>query len=181
MEKRTNQLSEMIDTNEIISFIYEKDEFYQNEDYINNENRDPKIFEYITIWTNNPDYQYNINILREKQIWKLFNKSKENIINEFHKVFLEQVLNIKDLENLLNLFPDKEINKAFIAEINNKLVDIIQTCFNERNDIFRDKNLFHIFEHILVLNKNNGLNILDQIKLVDSYFDEGFTSNYLFG
>ena len=114
-----------------------------------------------------------------KQIWKLFYKSKENIINEFHKIFLAQVLSIRDLENLLNLFPDKEINYTFITDINEKLIEIIPTCFNEENRNFREKNLFRIFEHILILNKNNKLNILDQIKLVDSNFDEGFTSIYI--
>ena len=72
---------EMFDTNEIISFIYEKDEFYHNDLYINNENRDPKIFEYIHIGNTNQDYQYNINILREKQIWKLLNKFGNYSIN----------------------------------------------------------------------------------------------------
>ena len=174
------KMGEMNDINEIISFIYEKDEFYKNNKYINDENRDPSIFEYIPIGNTYQNYQYNIDVLKEKQIWKLFEESKGKVINAFHKIFLDQVLNINDLESLLDLFPDKEISKLFITDINNKLNEVIYTCFNEGRGKMRTENLFYLFEHILILNHNNGLSELDQIKLINTNFDDGFTSEYFF-
>jgi len=174
------KMGEMYDTNEIISFIYEKDEFYKNKLYINNENRDPSIFEFIPIGNMYQNHQYNIDVLKEKQIWKLFEESKGVVINAFHKIFLDQVLNINDLESLLDLFPDKEINKFFITDINNKFNEVIYTCFNEGKGNMRNERLFKLFEHILILNHNNGLSELDQIKLISTNFDDLFTSDYFF-
>ena len=175
------KMEEMNDVNEIISFIYDKDEFYKNDFYINNENRDPTIFEYIPIGSTFQDNLNNINILKEKQVWKLFNKSNEYIINAFHKIFLDQILNIKDLNSLFDIFPDKEIKKTFIVDINKKLNEVIYTCFNVDYGInLRNEYLFRLFEHILILNYNNGLDVLEQIKLINQNFDEGFISSYFF-
>ena len=92
---------------------------------------------------------------------------------------MDQVLNIKDLESLLDLFPDGEINQSFVADINEKLKEIIYTCFNqEPRNIMRNEVLYTIFEHILILNNNKELDVLEQIKLINNNFDEGFTSNY---
>ena len=57
---------------EIIKFIYEKDIFYQDDKYVNNENRDPSIFVYIPIGNQFGEHEFNINILKEKQIWNLY-------------------------------------------------------------------------------------------------------------
>jgi hypothetical protein len=151
------KMEEMNEVEEIIKFIYEKDIFYQDEKYINNENRDPLIFSYIPIGNKHPDYQNNIQILKDKQIWNLYNKSNANILNAFHQVFLNQINDIRDLESLLDLFSDDEINKQFIEDINIKFKDIIHTFFNK--------------EEIILIN------ILEQIKLINLNFDDTFTSN----
>jgi len=174
------KMEEMNEAIDIMSFIYEKDIFYQDEKYINNENRDPSIFSYIPIGNNNPDYENNIRILKEKQIWNLYNKSSAKVLNAFHQVFLVQVNDIRDLENLMDLFPNDEINKQFIIDINTKLNDIIHTCFNEGegHDKLNQNYLFQLFERILILNEIRGLNVLEQIKLINSNFDDKFTSDY---
>ena len=173
------KMEEMNEVEEIIKFIYEKDIFYQDEKYINNENRDPLIFSYIPIGNKHPDYQNNIQILKDKQIWNLYNKSNANILNAFHQVFLNQINDIRDLESLLDLFSDDEINKQFIEDINIKFKDIIHTCFNEERDNHNKNNyLFQLFERILILNEKRKLDILEQIKLINLNFDDAFTSNY---
>ena len=171
------KMEEMNDAEEIIKFIYEKDIFYQDEKYVNSEFRDPLIFSYIPIGNHYPDYLHNINLLKEKEVWKLFNKSNMNIINAFHQVFLDQVNDTKDLVSLLDIFPNEYIKKEFTVKISDKLREIIHTCF-EGNDFGNNYNLFRIFERILILHEINRLDVLEQIKFINENFDDRFTSNY---
>ena len=171
------KMEEMNDAEEIIKFIYEKDVFYQDEKYVNSEFRDPLIFSYIPIGNHYPDYLHNINLLKEKEVWKLFNKSNMNIINAFHQVFLDQVNDTKDLVSLLDIFPNEYIKKEFTVKISDKLREIIHTCF-EGNDFGNNYNLFRIFERILILHEINRLDVLEQIKFINENFDDRFTSNY---
>ena len=172
------KMEEMNSVEEIIKFIYEKDIFYQDDKYVNNENRDPSIFIYIPIGNQFGEHEFNINILKEKQIWNLYSKSRKDIINAFHQVFLNQILNIQDLESLLNLFPSEQIDSQFIKDINNKLEDIIHTSFNEGRIMMGNEHLFNIFERILILNEKRNLDVLEQIALINNKFDDKFTSDY---
>ena len=172
------KMEEMRNVDEIIKFIFEQDIFYIDGHYSNNENRDPLIFQYIPIGSNYEDYNYNINILKKKQIWNLYTYSDIKVKNEFHKVFLDQVLNMKDLESLLDLFPTDQIDYSFVKDINEKLKEIIYTSSDEGGNNLRVENLFNIFQSILILNEIMALNLIDQLQLINDKFSEKFTSDY---
>ena len=168
--------NEQMSIEEILNFIYNQDIYYYDKKYQDHENRDPTIFIYTPI-TN----EINIELLKQKKIWELFKNSDKNVLNIFYNVFLDQMLNIRDFINLLNLFPFSEINKDFIILINSKVSEIINTCFNEDGSInSNDKQLFELFQNILIINNNNKLNVIESIQLVQNSLPYNFTSNYFF-
>ena len=186
-------LNNQMKVEEILNFIYTQDVYYYDDKYTKHANRDPSIFEHIPITETrllegqhrvmdiNSDYQLNINLLKERKIWELFKESSKKTLNAFYQLFINQMLNARDFQNLFNLFPFSKINKDVVLLINKKISEIIYTCFSEFGYINpKDKQLFEIFENILVLNNKNQLDPIDAIKLIQLSFPYDFTSNYFF-
>ena len=173
--------NEELGIGEILNFIYNQDIYYYDDTYKDSENRDPGIFSYTPIRNTEIDNSSNIIYLKERKIWELFSKSQKNKIIKFYEVFLEQIMDIKDLIPLFKLFPSSEINLDFINLINKKVVNILYTCLDEDGKIkSNSKELFEIFEQLLIYNNQNNLDVIASIDLVKSNLPYDFTSNYFF-
>ena len=166
---------------EILNFIYNQDIYYYDDAYKDNENRDPEIFMFTPIRNTEIDHSSNVIFLKERKIWELFNKSQKNKVIKFYEVFLEQVMDIRDLGPLFKLFPSSEITLDFINLINLKVVKILYTCLDEDGKIkSNSKELYEIFEQLLIYNNQNNLDVISSVDLVKSNLPYDFTSNYFF-
>ena len=173
--------NEELGIGEILNFIYNQDIYYYDDTYKDNENRDPEIFMYTPIRNTEIDYSSNVIYLKERKIWELFSKSQKNKIIKFYEVFLEQILDIKDLGPLFKLFPSSEINLDFITLINKKVENILYTCLDEDGKIkSNNKELFEIFEQLLIYNNQNNLEVIASVDLIKSNLPYDFSSNYFF-
>ena len=72
---------------EIIFFIYNQDIYYHEFKYKNSNLRDPIIFQYIDITGKDKNFLINIEKLKNKKIWELFNDSYEDIKKKFYFSF----------------------------------------------------------------------------------------------
>ena len=170
--------TEQLNIEEILNFIYNQDIYYYDNKYIKHEFRDPSVFIYIQITDEFIDYLSNIELLKEKKIWELFNKSGKEVLNQFFQIFVDKMLKVKDLIDLLNLFPESEINKDFTTLINDKIITTIFSDDGYNNQ--KNNKYFELFENILILNFKNKLDLIEPIKLVQISLPYQFTSNYFF-
>ena len=134
---------------DILDLIYNKDIYYQEEKFINE--RDPEIF--INISIKDPK---NIELLKNKKIWKLFINSKKEKV--FYSTFLKQIQIFKDFKYLFEIFPLKNINKEFTQLIYEKISyynELIYSILDEKKE--EHNTLFNILQNILIIEKNNNI------------------------
>ena len=138
--------------NEILDFIYNKDIYYQEKEFIND--RDPEIFINISIKDDK-----NIELLKNKKIWELFINSKKEKI--FYSIILKQIEVLKDFKYLFEIFPIENINKEFAELISEKVNynngnnEMIYSLLEEKKVEYNT--LFNILQNILIIEKRNNI------------------------
>ena len=153
---KKNQLT----PNEIINFIVYQDIYYYNQDYKNDDNRDPSIFIYLPIATvtdEDRNYLVNIKNIKDKNLWYLFSKSLPETKRKFYNIFLAQMKKIRYFKSIFDIFPRNNIDKDFTFLINEKIRDLIYTSLDEEEKNY-DK-LFQIFDNWFIINELNSLDL----------------------
>ena len=171
-----------LNVSEIISFIKEQDIYYSNSNYKNNTKRDPAIFRYIPITdnNNNKDYLENIKLIKQANLYNIYDESDKNMKIYFYKIILEQIKKVMDFKSIFDLFPLEKIDADFVELINNKMnkQEIKFSCLNEKYDE-NNKKIFELLEYWLKINYSiSDYNLDFPIKIVQFNYD--FTSQYYF-
>ena len=152
---RLNKLT----TEEIFIFMLEQDVYYFNPIYNRSDFRDPEIFKYIPITKRKKDdkeYLKNIEIIKNKELFKLFSEQSYNSQKRFHEILLAQMKTMSDLKSLFEIFPLNYIDKGFAFLINGVVDKLKYTILDEAQE--KEKILFEIFDEWLLINYNNRLN-----------------------
>ena len=157
---------------EIMDFINKKDIYYYDKKYIKDELREPKIFEYIPITEVDNDYEKNIEILKNNEIWKIYEDSSYKLKEKFYNSFLRQIKKVKQFKYIFDLFSLDHINKDFNKLINKKLDDIFYQVLDENEEEYIY--IFKVFKNVLICNEKNGLELKVYI------LEYNFTSKYFF-
>ena len=157
---------------EIIDFIYSKDAYYYDKSYTQSEKRDPIIFDYIHITESDRNYKKNINILKKKKIWELYNDSPHNIKNKFYQSFLSQIVEIKYLQNIFDLFSIENIQNDFNILINIKFESLKNQILYEKEENYEE--IFHVLKNLLICNDKNNMRLNLHI------INYNFSSKYFF-
>ena len=165
-----------LNTEEIIKFMTEQDIYYREPIYKNNENRDPKIFEYIPITDEDKDYMKNIELIKRYGLWNIFEHSNFNIQKEFYEVILKKMKKVRDFYSIFEIFPMKSINRDFTLLINGKMNELIFNVLDEEEE--KKDLIYNILNNLLTVNFYNDLDLKYIIELVQVNYD--FTSKYYF-
>ena len=89
---------------EIIYFIKHQDYYYYSESFINDDKRNPFIFNFIPITDKDKNYLKNIELLKNNQIWSFYSNSNENMKKKLYKAMVSQIEKITDLKSLFDIF-----------------------------------------------------------------------------
>ena len=119
---------------EIMEFIFNQDEYYFKKEYKNK--IDPNIFKYISITDEDKNYLENIQVLKKRKVWELFDKCSDAKKIGFYEAFLDQIKKILELKNIFELFPDDVIDKNFNKLIGSKIQEISLTILDEKEENF---------------------------------------------
>ncbi len=165
-------INKNMNIDEIMDFINKKDIYYYDKKYIKDELREPKIFEYIPITEVDNDYEKNIEILKNNEIWKIYEDSSYKLKEKFYNSFLRQIKKVKQFKYIFDLFSLDHINKDFNKLINKKLDDIFYQVLDENEEEYIY--IFKVFKNVLICNEKNGLGLKVYI------LEYNFTSKYFF-
>ena len=143
----------VLNINQIMEFIFKKDIFYYHKKY--KENSDPSIFSYIPITPRDINYENNIKVMRENEVWTLFTDKRKK--QEFFTAFFEQINNIMELRHIFDLLPKDEMNEIFAKLLVDKMREIYGTISNEKQENY-DK-VYEIFKTYLLCLKKNKVDI----------------------
>ena len=163
-------------TKEIINFITSQDIYYYNPIFKNNNNRDPKIFNYIPITDIDKNYLDNIKQIKDFRLWEIFSESNYKTQSYFKSVIIEQMNKIRDFNSIFEIFPLEYFDKDFTFLINGKIQKLIYTVLDENEKNF--ELIFNIFDNWLICNNNNNLDFNFVINLIEINYD--LTSKYYF-
>lgn len=72
---------------EIIYFIKHQDYYYYSESFINDDKRNPFIFNFIPITDKDKNYLKNIELLKNNQIWSFYSNSNENMKKNYIRLW----------------------------------------------------------------------------------------------
>ena len=173
-EKGFNLIKEKkMTTEEILLFIQKKDIYYKDI-YSQNINRNPDIFKYIPISSNNKDYEENIKLIKKFKVCNLFDKSNPDIQKKFYLAFLEQIKKFNDINNIFEIFSSDFKNYILLELINEKIRYLIPNILEENKfDIS-----YIIINKWILCNINNDNN--DELKQITKtlYGIKKFTSDY---
>ena len=111
-------------SDKIIFFITEQDAYYFQKEINDIKKKNPEILRNIPITNVEENYLENIELMKDKKLWKIIVESKEEIKIKFCEVLLEQIKNVNDLKSIFDIFPIDEINKSFTGLINKKMQEI---------------------------------------------------------
>jgi len=167
-----NELS----VDEIIKNINNRDIYYFDPKYINDENRNPSIFRHIPITNINENYKKNIQLIKENNLLEIFKGSNDKKRKEFYSILLEQIKKVLDFQSIFELFSLDKIEIIFIVLINKKIVQIKDTCADEKDENL--KIIYKIFENIFRLNCNKDLDCYFGIEVVQINYE--FASKFYF-
>ena len=118
---------------EIINFITTQDYYYYNDKWSTNPNRDPEIFNYINISSNYENYKENILLIKENYLFKLYDKSTQEMKERFYSILLNQINTLNDMKNIFNIFPSEYIRGRFLDLINDKIKNLLK-LINQNDD-----------------------------------------------
>ena len=161
---------------EIINFIVSQDIYYYNDNYKNNENRDPDIFNHIPITDEHKNYLANIQLIKRYKIWNIFSESHTNFRQKFHQVLLHQMKKVRDLKSIFDIFKIKNFEQDFTFLINAKIRDLISTIVNISQKFY--KVFFEIYDSWLTINNSNNLDLYFCINLI--IVNSNLASKYFF-
>ena len=161
-------------TKEILLFIKTKDVYYFRDNFSENVNRDPNIFKYIHISSNDKDYKENIKLIKEYNVCNLFDKSNNVAQKKFYLSFLDQIDKFNDLINIFEIFSSEFKNDILLTLLNEKIKNLLPKILEENKfDIS-----YIIINNWLLCNINNEN--IDGLKAITKllYQIKKFTSNY---
>ena len=154
LHNRAISLSKNLKMNnkELISFVKEKDIFYKNDDFKDDEKRDPNIFYSFDIYLDENENCFEL--FKENKIWNLFTvKSKWKL---FIDIFLNKLKSIENFDLIFRLFPLEVTDSIFAEKILEKFDD--KKFINANNNkIYTNLNndLYTILK-IIIKNKINA-------------------------
>ncbi len=123
----------LMTTKEIIKFIKEQDYYYSfDKPFIFSEKRDPKIFSYIGITSECPNYKENIKLIKDNELFKLYDGSTSELKDKFYVEILKQIKIVNDMESIFEIFPNLYIKVRLLLYINNKFKELLN-LINENN------------------------------------------------
>ena len=176
-EKGMNMIKKNeMNTQEILNFIKNQDIYYSSDKYSKNENREPKIFSYIKISSDDENYKKNIELLKKSNLLGIYNNSNPNLQEEFYSVFLNQIKKFNDMTNIFELFDDDSIKNILLNLIHKKLKELINNIQDEKNI----KISYEIINKWITCTSKNGT--LEELKeIIHILYDMiQFTTNYYF-
>ena len=141
---------------EIMEFIFNQDEYYFKKEYKNK--IDPNIFKYISITDEDKNYLENIQVLKKRKVWELFDKCSDAKKIGFYEAFLDQIKKILELKNIFELFPDDVIDKNFNKLIGSKIQEISLTILDEKEENFTQ--IFDIIKIYISFCEKNKVSII---------------------
>ena len=100
------------------------DAYYFQKEINDIKKKNPEILRNIPITNEEENYLKNIELMKDKKIWKIIVESKEEIKIKFCEVLLEQIKKVSDLKSIFDIFPIDEISKSFTILINKKMQEI---------------------------------------------------------
>ena len=157
---------------QIIIFMAKVDIFYNDNSDKYNGNRDPEIFEYIQITD-----KIMIESIKNNKIMTQFFNLNDKLIEKLYQILFKQIVKIKDIDCIFELFPMKYRTTKFLKILNKKMKELIN---NITSSEIKDKDiLFKIFDEWLISNDNREIDI----KSIVTYFVDDdnlneFTSGY---
>ena len=106
----------LMTTKEIIKFIKEQDYYYSfDKPFIFSQKRDPKVFSSIGITSECPNYKENIKLIKDNELYKLYDGSTADLKDKFYVEILKQVKTVNDMESIFEIFPNLYINGTLLS------------------------------------------------------------------
>ena len=121
-------------TKEIINFIKNQD-YYYSPAFIYDKKRDYKIFKYIKITSECKDYKENIRLIRENELYKLYDYSTPSMKDLFYGEIVKQIEKVNDMENIFEIFPMEYIKGHLLHIINDKMKKLLNLVDKKNYDI----------------------------------------------
>lgn len=177
LHNRAISLSKNLKMNnkELISFVKEKDIFYKNDDFKDDEKRDPNIFYSFDIYLDENENCFEL--FKENKIWNLFTvKSKWKL---FIDIFLNKLKSIENFDLIFRLFPLEVTDSIFAEKILEKFDD--KKFINANNNkIYTNLNndLYTILK-IIIKNKINAKKFTDIVEKKLILNEESINNIYL--
>ena len=158
-------INKKITPDKIIMFITEQDAYYFQKEINDIKKKDPEILRNIPITNIDENYLKNIEVMKDKKLWKLIVESKEEIRNKFYEILLEQIKKVTDLKSIFDIFPIKEINKSFMILINKKIDEIKYKILDQKE--VDESILFEIYDNLLIINNNYKIDLASLFEIFE--------------
>ena len=113
-------------TKEIINFIKYQDYFY-SDNCISHPKRDTEIFKYIKITSKFKDYKESIKLIKEKELYKLYDSSPLSKKDLFYSEILKHIDEVNEMERIYEIFPSEKINGRLLQFINEKMKKLLKS------------------------------------------------------
>ena len=139
---------------QIIKFIKEQDYYYSfDKPFIyDRKKRDAKIFSFIGITSKCPDFKENIKLIKDNELYKLYDKSTPELKDFFYKEILKQMETFNDMESIFETFPQSYIKGRFLLFINRKFKELLNLIIENNCDIS-----YSVIDQWLKVNYEAGL------------------------
>ena len=185
---------------QIANFIKCQDYYYGIKYVFDEKKRDPTILNYIKITSKFKDYKENIKLIKDYELYKLYDNSTIDMKKMFYSEILKQIQSFNDIESIFEIFPSGYITGLLLDYINRHLKELLKSIdkkncnisysvidkwltFNFYDDIFGDLdgvikalNEFNNFTtnyYLYLMKKDDMKTIFDKIRYhIISFFIE---------
>ena len=168
--------------------------------FLTKKKRDPTILNYIKITSKFKDYKENIKLIKDYELYKLYDNSTIDMKKMFYSEILKQIQSFNDIESIFEIFPSGYITGLLLDYINRHLKELLKSIdkkncnisysvidkwltFNFYDDIFGDLdgvikalNEFNNFTtnyYLYLMKKDDMKTIFDKIRYhIISFFIE---------